>query len=100
MTTSFLFFTQEFQREEMYCRNKTARYSKSLLSRDCFALQWFEDKLGCHEVEDEGALVIQCVCATDFCNGDHVVKTSGGAGLTLNRPFAVLASLAMAIVRG
>ena len=82
----------------MYCRNKTARYSKSLLSRDCFALQWFEDKLGCHEVEDEGTMVIQCVCATDFCNGPHVVKTSGGIGLTLHRSFVALVILA--IVRG
>ena len=36
---------QEFQREEMYCINKTDRYSQKLLARGCHALQWFEDKV-------------------------------------------------------
>ena len=59
---------QELQREEMYCRNRTLIGGKvtmpiirnislsltqiyrcvSQVSRDCFALQWFEDRLGCH----------------------------------------------------
>ena len=36
---------QEFQREEMYCINKTDRYSQKLIARGCHALQWFEDKV-------------------------------------------------------
>ena len=36
---------QEFQREEMYCINKTEQVSKQFRSSGCHALQWFEDKV-------------------------------------------------------
>merc|ERR1719188_477912 len=63
---------EEFQREEMYCFNKTERFSNKFRSSGCHALQWFEDKVGCHTEEaDEGTSLIQCVCSTDFCNGPH-----------------------------
>merc|ERR1712062_760763 len=65
---------EEIQREEIYCRNRTSIHGK--VSRDCFALQWFEDRLGCHENEDED---IVCVCATDFCNGPAKQRHSGAS---------------------
>ena len=37
---------QEFQREEMYCVNKTEKVSQRVRESGCFALQWFEDKVG------------------------------------------------------
>lgn len=89
---------QEFQREEMYCINKTDRYSQKLLARGCHALQWFEDKVshplwtiqgctgqfsnkvkimvqtllfqvGCHSEQEDGSSITQCVCSEDLCNG-------------------------------
>ena len=86
----------------MYCRNKTDRNSHEIvLSRDCFALQWFEDKLGCHEVDSDGTPVIQCVCATDFCNGPYTVKASGAQGLPLHSPLlACVTVLLLTIVGG
>ena len=72
----YFFFLQEIQREEIYCRNRTSIHGQVNIimiyniiiifiivlhgflkmfnnlnfkvSRDCFALQWFEDRLGCH----------------------------------------------------
>ena len=83
----------------MYCRNKTDRHSnKIVLSRDCFALQWFEDKLGCHEVDNNGTPVIQCVCATDFCNGPYTVKTSGAYELTHHSSLLAIVSVILTIV--
>lgn len=70
-----MMISQEIQREEMYCRNITSVHGQ--VSRDCFALQWFEDKLGCHENED--SLDIVCVCATDFCNGPAKQKLNGAS---------------------
>ena len=37
---------QEFQREEMYCVNKTEKVTQRVRESGCFALQWFEDKVG------------------------------------------------------
>lgn len=60
---------EEFQREEMYCVNKTERDTHKLRTSGCFALQWFEDKVGCHpEIDQDDVNIIQCVCATDLCN--------------------------------